>query len=233
MKIDKRKKYGIMLDTETANGIIEEDGTVNLMFSLPYDFGFAVIDTRGNVYEKYSYVNSDIFCDEKELMSTAYYSEKMPQYWEDIKQGKRILCNTYSIRTIIHSLIKKYNCKFVCCHNASFDYRACNNIQRWMTKSKYRYFFPKHIEVWDTLKMARDVIATRKDYQEFCLANGFMTKHSKPRPRLTAEVLYRFITNNLDFEESHTGLEDVEIEIEIFKYCQKQHKSMRKKLWEN
>lgn len=233
MKIDKRKKYGIMLDTETANTIIEEDGTLDMFHVLPYDIGFAVIDSKGNVYEKHSYINEDIFCDEFTLMRSAYYADKIPQYIRDLANGKRQLKNTFEIRKIICDLIKEYDCRFVVAHNARFDYRACNNIQRWITKSKYRYFFPRHVEFWDTLKMARDVIATKPTYIEFCEKNGFMTKHKTPRVQLTAEVIYRFITNDLDFKESHTGLEDVEIEIEIYKYCVRQHKSMRKKLFEN
>ena len=232
MKIDKRRKYGIMLDTETANTIMEENGNLDMMCVLPYDFGFAVIDSKGNIYEKHSYVNEDIFCDEYTLMQSAYYANKIPQYIRDLAHDKRELKNTYEIRKILLDLIKKYNCKFVCAHNARFDYRACNNIIKWTTKSKYRYFFPRHIEIWDTLKMARDVIATKQSYIDFCFENGFVTKHKTPRPQLTAEIIYRFITQDLTFEESHTGLEDVEIETEILKYCVNQHKSMRKKLFE-
>ena len=232
-KIDKRKTYGIMLDTETANTIVEEDGKINLLYALPYDIGFAIIDTKGNIYEKHSYVNEDIFCDEYTLMKSAYYADKIPQYIRDLAHQERILKTTYEIRQIIFDLCKKYDCQFVCCHNARFDYRALNNIQRWTTKSKYRYFLPYGIEIWDTLKMATDVVAKMPTYIKFCEENGFMTKHKTPRPQLTAEVLYRFITNNVDFIESHTGLEDVEIETEIFKYCMRQHKPMRKKLFEN
>ena len=232
-KIDKRKTYGIMLDTETANTIVEEDGKINLLYALPYDIGFAIIDTKGNIYEKHSYVNEDIFCDEYTLMKSAYYADKIPQYIRELAHQERILKTTYEIRQIIFDLCKKYDCQFVCCHNARFDYRALNNIQRWTTKSKYRYFLPYGIEIWDTLKMATDVVAKMPTYIKFCEENGFMTKHKTPRPQLTAEVLYRFITNNVNFIESHTGLEDVEIETEIFKYCMRQHKPMRKKLFEN
>lgn len=232
-KIDRRKVYGIMLDTETANTLVDADGNLDMFHVLPYDFGFAVIDTKGNIYEKHSYVNSDIFLDEFELMQSAYYSKKIPMYIKDLANGNRTLKTTYEIRTIFCNLIKKYDCKFVVAHNARFDYRACNNVQRWTTKSKYRYFFPKDIEIWDTLKMARDVIAKMPTYKEFCFANGFVTKHATPQPQLSAEVIYRYITNDITFTESHTGLEDVEIEIEIFKYLMRQHKPMRKKLFEN
>ena len=46
-----------------------------------------------------------------------------------------------------------------------------------------------------------------------------MTNHATPRPRFTAEVLWRYISKNNDFVESHTGLKDVEIEKEIFTKC--------------
>lgn len=232
-KIDKRKVYGIMLDTETANTIVEEDGKLEMSFVLPYDFGFKVIDSKGNSYENHSYVNSDIFLDEFKLMQSAYYCDKIPDYIRDLVDGTRQLKTSYEIRKIFCDLIKKYDCQFVVAHNARFDYRACNNIQRWTTKSKYRYFFPKDIEIWDTLKMARDVLLKMPTYIQFCEENGFMTKHRTPQPQLTAEVIYRFITNDIDFVEEHKGFEDVEIETEIFKYLVRQHKPMRKKLFEN
>ena len=230
-KIDKRHTYGIILDTETANTITEEDGNLNMNYVLPYDFGFAVIDTNGKMYEHFSFVNKDIFYSEIELMQSAYYAKKIPNYIEDLRNGKRQLANTYTIRKTIINLIKKYDCKFVMAHNARFDLRACNNIQRWTTKSKYRYFFPYGIEIWDSLEASRSVIAKMPTYIKFCQENGYMTKHKIPQVRLTAEIIYRFITGNNDFVESHTGLEDVQIELEIYKYCKKQHKAMKIKLF--
>ena len=228
-QMDKRHIYGIMLDTETANTQQEENGKLDMRFVLPYDFGFAVIDSHGRVYEKFSFVNSDIYIYEKDLMRSAYYANKLPQYEKDIAEGRRIMANTYNIRRIILEKIKEYNCKFVCAHNTRFDLNACNNIQRWTTKSKYRYFFPYDIEFWDTLKMARDVLAKRPTYRKFCEENGYLTKQNQCR--YTAEVIYQYIMQDTDFSESHTGLEDVEIEVQILAYLVSRKKAMRKKLF--
>ena len=227
--MDKRHIYGIMLDTETANTQQEEDGKLDMRFVLPYDFGFAVIDSHGRVYEKFSFVNSDIYIYEKDLMRSAYYANKLPQYEKDLAEGRRIMANTYNIRRIILEKIKEYDCKFVCAHNARFDLNACNNIQRWTTKSKYRYFFPYDIEFWDTLKMARDVLGNRPTYRKFCEENGYLTKQNQCR--YTAEVIYQYIMQDTDFSESHTGLEDVEIEVQILAYLVSRKKAMRKKLF--
>lgn len=232
MKIDRRKHYGIMLDTETANTITEENGNLCMKYVLPYDIGFAVIDSKGKIYETFSFVNEDIFLGEFTLMQSAYYADKIPLYIKDLAEGHRKLATTYEIRKILFDMISLYDCQFICAHNARFDVTACNNAQRWTTKSKYRYFFPPSIEIWDTLRMAQDVICKMPTYIEFCEKNGFMTKHKTPRPQATAEVIYRFITNETEFAESHTGLEDVLIEVEILKYCQRQHKPMRKVLYE-
>jgi hypothetical protein len=227
--MDKRHIYGIMLDTETAN-THQINGKPVMDDVLPYDVGFAVVDSHGRVYETFSFVNTDIFIHEADLMISAYYANKLPQYYQGLTDGTRQLANTYQIRKLICDKIQEYNCKFVCAHNARFDYNACNNLQRWTTKSKYRYFFPYGIEIWDTLRMARDVVAPMPTYIKFCETNGYLTPSGKPK--LTAEILYRFITKDNDFIESHTGLEDVLIEAQILAYCISRHKKMRKNLFE-
>jgi NAD-dependent SIR2 family protein deacetylase len=58
-------------------------------------------------------------------------------------------------------------------------------------------------------------IISTENYKEFCKTNGFMTKHKRPQPQKKAETLYRYLTNNIDFVEEHTGLEDSLIELEI------------------
>ena len=232
-KIDKRKRYYLMVDTETCNGIIEEDGKLNLNYSLVYDLGMAVVDKHGNVYETASLIIKDVYYGMADIMTSCYYAEKLPRYNEQIKAGERKVVSYYMARKIVKTLMEKYNTNIVIAHNASFDNRATNNTERYLTKSKYRYFFPYGTEIWDTLKMATDTICQQKTYIRWCEENGYMTKHKTPRPRATAEILYRYISGNEDFIESHTGLEDVMIEKEIFAHCMRQHKKMRKKLFEN
>lgn len=231
-KIDRRKKYILMLDCETANGFYDPvSKTIDLQDSIVYDLGFAIIDKKGRVYEEYSCVITDVFFEFIDMMNSAYYNEKIPQYLSDLRNGTRIARNFLMVRDKIHFLLKKYNCTVMCAHNARFDTRALNNTIRYLTKSKLRYFFPYGTEVWDTMEMAKSVILPMPTYQRFCIENGYMTKHKNPRPRLTAEIIYRFISGNNEFEESHTGLEDVDIERQILAYCFRKHKKMKKVLY--
>ena len=200
------EKY-IMLDTETTNSLDDP---------ICYDVGFAVVDRKGAIYETHSFVVAEVFLNE-ELMASAYFIEKVPQYWEDIKKGTRKLAKFNTIRKVLAETMKKYNTNIVIAHNARFDYRSTAKTQRYLTKSKYRYFLPYGTEVWDTLKMAREVLKNDVDYDNFCYNNNYVTKRG--RKRFTAEILYRFFTGDNDFVESHTGLEDVTIEKVIFAEC--------------
>lgn len=196
----------IVIDTETTNDID---------FPLCYDIGFAVVDKKGRIYEKFSFVVAEIFFD-KELMSSAYFSEKIPQYRKDIKKGKRKVRQIMTIRRILYQVCKKYNISVIMAHNARFDYKSLSLTLRYITKSKFRYFIPYGISVYDTLKMSRKFFAKNYKYIQYCKKNGFVTKNNKPK--FTAEIIYRYIIKDISFVESHTGLEDVLIEKEIFSY---------------
>lgn len=228
-RIDRRISYKIVLDTETCPIDKDFEG-VSPQNMWAYDIGWAVVDKRGKVYDTKSFINADIFLNEKELMQSAYYSNKIPMYWEDIKAGKRILTSFYNIKKALVEDIEKFGVTEIFAHNMRFDYGTLNTTQRWLTKSKFRYFFPYGVDICDTLKMARDVILKMPTYKKFCEENGYFTKNGQLRA--TAEILYRFISKDNNFIESHTGLEDVLIEKEILAYCYKQHKKMRKLLWE-
>ena len=228
--MDKRINYLIGLDTETCNGIMVND-KLDLTQSLVYDLGWSVTDKQGRIYQTRSFVIWETFCGMKDVMTSAYYAEKIPHYWKDIKSGKRILASFWTIRKAFLDDVKTYNVKNVFAHNAGFDVRALNNTIRYLTKSKFRWFFPYNIEVWDTLKMARQTIGKQKSYRIFCEQNNYLTKHRTPQVRLTAEILYRYLSGNKDFEECHTGLEDVLIETKILAHCFRQHKKMEKRLY--
>lgn len=222
LKIDRRRKYGIIIDTETANSTEEP---------LFYDVGWAVIDSKGNIYKTRSFVNRDVFIEECELMQTAYYAEKIPKYCQDIRDGKRILTDLYNIKQALREDVEMYECQFICAHNARFDYKSLNLTQRYVTKSKYRYFTPYGLEWQDTQKMAHQVIVPMPSYKKFCEENGFITKTG--RLMETAEVLSRFIMNDLSFIEEHTGLEDVFVEVGIYRYCVSKHKAMDRRLFKS
>lgn len=210
-------KY-LFLDGETAE-TPKVDGKLDVKNGQNYDLGLMVIDDEGNEYESMSLVNEDVFFRMPDSMREAYYADKIPQYLDDMRMGKRKIVNTWQMYRIFHELCKKHNIEGVIAHNAFFDVNTLNATMRYQTKSRVRYFLPWGMKIIDTLKMAQETFGQDPEYIAWCKANGYMTNHAVPRPRLTAEILYRYITGNKEFEESHTGLEDVKIEKEIYLAC--------------
>jgi hypothetical protein len=70
------------------------------------------------------------------------------------------------------------------------------------------------IEIQDIMNFIKPITKSQ-DFVNFCESNGYMTNHKTPQPQKKAETLYRYLTNNVDYEEEHTGLEDSLIELEI------------------
>ena len=209
----------MMIDCETTNTL--ED-------PIAYDVGFQIFNENGNVLDEASMVNSDIFLD-NDLMESAYFAEKIPHYWNEIRAGKRDLMSWYSIKQRLYGAYAFHNCEIVCAHNARFDYRAIHLTQRYITTSKHRFVLPWGSTWWDTLKMAREVLKNDVNYKYFCQFMGYVTVRGQPR--YTAETIYKYITGDLDFEEAHTGLEDVQIEKEIFLYCISRKPDIDGRLW--
>ena len=226
------RNYYCVIDTETVNGIVTVDGKLDLSQSICYDIGWTICDKKGNIYFTRSYVVAETFYDYKDLMTSGYYANKLEQYYQDITNGKR---EVKTIKEIWYNFCMDcmlYTVKAVMAYNTYFDYRALNNTLRYHTKSNFRYFIPKKYEIWDIMKMISSCIAKRKSYKSFCERNGYMTNHKTPRPQIKAETVYKYITpNSENFSESHTGLEDAIIETKIFAYCNRQHKKMTKKLF--
>lgn len=216
------RKYIMVLDTETANGLMVND-KLDLSCSLVYDIGFTVVDKKGRVYCQKSMAIREIFCGMADVMKSAYYAEKLPKYWEDIKAGRRNLVNFMTARRIVLEVMKEYNIQTVSAHNARFDVNALNNTIRYITKSDKRFFFPYGTEIWDTYKGAVHTICKQKGYIRFCKRNGYMTKHKTPKVRATAEILYRYLSGDNNFIEEHQGLDDTTIEAKILTQILRQH----------
>ena len=220
-KIDRRKKYYLVFDCETANGLND---------SLIYDMGGAVVDKKGKVYSAFSFIINDIFLDRKDLMQTAYYAEKIPKYWNDYKKGMYKIKTFLGARKYIHRLMKHYNIDIVIAHNMRFDYNALNTTTRYLTKSSIRYFLPFGTRIWCTLAMARSVIGKMPTYRWFCERKPEERITPRGQLKFTAEILYQFLIGDYEgkYKEEHTGLQDVLIEKEIFAYVNKQRKKTQR-----
>ena len=221
MKIDRRKKYIIILDVETTNNQIGVKGAPN--DGLVYDLGFTVADKQGNVYAKRSFAIKEIF-DWKELMDTAYYKNKLPKYYEKIRKGEMKKVSIWEARKSIKGAMEYFNITEVYAFNANFDYTTLNNTVRYLSGSACRWFFKYGTKICDVWHIACQTLGLQKTFQweNVRNANGNLITN--------AERMYAYLSQDFDFEEEHTGLADALIETQILARCFKTHKSIDKSI---
>lgn len=211
----RTSEWFIVIDTETADSVKRP---------LPYDIGYKIVNRKGEIAVARSFVVYEIFVGQKEMMKSAYYANKIPQYEEDLKRGGRKLVRLYTARKQILDDIENYKISAVYAYNVGFDHRALNNDQAFTTNNRYRYFFPYGTEFRCIWNMACQVLLARPSYIKYAKENNFISE--KGNILTNAECCYRYLTRNPNFQEEHKGLEDVSIEIEILLACYKQHQKM-------
>ena len=158
-------------------------------------------------------------------MQSANYANKLPLYEQGLADGSYKMVLFSTVKKIIWNLMKEYNITKVFAYNCHFDRNALNKSQRYISKSKYRWFFPKETEFCDIWNFACSTICQQKAYKDFCELNGYISSRGN-NYKTSAETVYQFITNQNNFEELHQGLADVYIEYEILLKCYATHKKV-------
>lgn len=93
VKFDRRRKYYMVLDCETATLPMASEfgetakGKIAIAKPLIYDIGWQIVDRNGNVYKKANYLISEIFS-VPSVFNTAYYKEKRPLYIDLLAKGE-------------------------------------------------------------------------------------------------------------------------------------------------
>ena len=220
MKVDKRKKYIMVLDVETTNNNMEKGAPND---GLVYDIGFVVADKKGNVYAKRSFAIKEIF-DWTELMSTAYYKNKLPKYYERLANGQMEKVTIWQARKRIKTAMEYFNITEVYAYNANFDYTTLNNTVRYLSGSACRWFFPYGTQICDIWHIACQVLGTQKTFQ------WENARNENGNLITNAERMFAYLSQDFDFEEEHTGLADALVETQILARCLRTHKSINKKI---
>lgn len=215
-KVDlKKERYLMFIDTETIGSLFVKESV------LPFEIGMKVLDLESmKIVKEKSYLVRKFF-NNKYIMLSTFSATKYPNYFEKLEKDKRY--KTYSVNEIAQDIEKiknKYNIKIMVAHNGNFDKTAMARLfDDFGTDNPF-----ENIDLLDTMELSK-IITFSKDYANYCINNKNRLNNIKEscfitnsgRVRTTAQAIYCYITNNNQFEEAHTGLEDIDIEIEIFK----------------
>lgn len=259
-KLDKRRKYYLILDCETATlpyaikyGA-EQRKNIAIAKPLIYDLGWQIVDVKGNVYKRASYLISEIFS-VPDVFNTAYYASKRPIYLERLAKDEIQLTDW---KKAIAELVEDLDAvEAVGAYNSMFDFKKALPFTELYISELYS---PDYYNWYEFQKSRCDEIAegykpkNQKEFEptvfrfrgkEYPLFDlwGLSCEHLLNTPEYkqacydndwrsasgkyyptNAEKAFAFCFGDLDFEEAHTALEDAEIESMLFALITKKTK---------
>lgn len=226
IKRDKRKKLFLVIDTETTT----EDGKQISMQqgkNLVYDLGLAVCDKKGNILLQGSFLISEIWNNDK-LMKSAYYSNKKELYHDKIDKKIIHITEFNKIKNLVRFIVKELEINCISAYNLKFDIGALNYTNFILNGSYNSTFLSftqcNKLEKVDIWTLCCKAIYIQKGFASFCFENGLIS--NADNFITNAETGYKYITNDPDFEEEHTGLSDVLIEVKLLAHSYKQNKKI-------
>lgn len=148
MKLDKRRKYYLVLDCETATlpyaGTLSQENKKKVAIAKPliYDLGWQIIDRSGKVYARKNYLITEVFS-VPQVFNTAYYANKKPLYLQMLKEEKIQLTNW---ATAIADLVEDMQaCEAVGAYNAMFDFKKAIPF----TELYINYLYSENFYKWE------------------------------------------------------------------------------------
>lgn len=196
------KKF-LVLDTETTGGLGKP---------LAYDVGGVVVDASGYVWERFHWGVLEILGNPSK-MATAFYSEKMPMYWEEVAAGNIVPLHFADILRRLTGLVDFHHITAVAAYNAAFDLRSMSNTSEFMFGDGNSRWLNRDTPTWDIWAGACTSVLDTAKFCRWACTNGQVS--DKGNPKTSAEVCFRYITGKTDFTEEHTGGRDAEIEAAI------------------
>lgn len=207
----------IVLDTEAAP--LFKTDKVEPRNMRVYDLGYVIVE-NGSIVARRNYAIADTFKREG-VMASAYYAKKLPMYYAMMERGELPTISLKDARRIFAADCKEYNVKTIWAWNCRFDYETLNATIDEASNGFVSYFIPFGIKVRDIATLAGETVCATKKYVKWCRATGNVT--AKGNPKTTAEAVYRYVTGDVDFQESHTALDDSVVEYVVLRELLKRH----------
>lgn len=196
----------IVLDTET----------ISIDKPYIYDLGFIVAELDENLKYQVIYQSQQVIqqiYDNKALFATAYYESKRKIYTSMMKgrKAKKIKYG-FALRNLM-LVAEQFEVNDILAYNSPFDKRALN-----FTTNFFKLKNELDNKNWlDIHAIANNYIHKHKEYIEY--ATNLEWFNTSGYLQTNAEKTFAFLTNNKDFKEEHTSLQDCLIELDILNSC--------------
>lgn len=210
-------EYILLCDVETCN-----DNKIIL------DFSYDIISTRtGVIVASGSYIIKECW-QTRSLRYGKYAKSKIKNYIKKLNKKECKLISLLDLYDLINNLISSYNIKIFMAYNGKFDLEALYNtfnysnskMKLWQ-KSAFELASEQplfmQLDLLDLWTYASKLYKTKKFKKWYDKKIAIYS--SNGNRKTTAEIVGRYILENLHFIEEHTGAKDLEIEYLIFIAC--------------
>jgi hypothetical protein len=199
----------LVVDIETTKPTMKgENGFI-------FDISFAVFSRKDGIIGKQGYIV------EQHQHLVPYYADRLKKYADYQATGEYVIQPFEKIMAIMSAIVKKYNVEYVTAYNLQFD--KDTHIEKHCKRLGIESPF-KDLKTFCIWQGAAETFGQRKSYKKFTNEHGFISE--KGNRQSGAEIMYRYMKNEPEFVEEHTGLADVEIEIELLDRIIRQKKKM-------
>lgn len=179
--LDKRRKYYMVLDCETAtlpftaNLSPEQRKIIAIAKPLIYDLGYTIVDKKGKIYKKKNFLISEIFS-VPAIFDTAYYHDKKPLYLEKLKRGEIILKSwNEAIETMVADMEEV---EAVGAYNAMFDFKKAIPFTEIYIENLYSDHFYDFMRKQEAI--CQDLLnGKKKDKQTTFDKDNFLLRNEK------------------------------------------------------
>lgn len=164
-ELDRRRKYYLVLDCETATlpfatkYTSDEKQKISIAKPLIYDLGWTITDKQGRIYKRRSFLISEIFS-VPAVFDTAYYAEKRPIYLERLSHGAIDLTTWKQATSILVHDMELVD--GVTAYNAMFDFKKAIPFTELYINKLYS---PKYQE-WEHLQESICDKITKNQYNK-------------------------------------------------------------------
>jgi len=194
--------------------LVIDTETIDLNDYSMFDYGAVLYDlSNKKILEETQLFPEEVF--NTPLYRKAYYYKKNKDFYDKLENKKVV--PMIEVRKSFNEMIRKAD--YFSAFNAKFDLKALsfNFMRHAGSKNQltYKRLSKNGLGVIDIPIMFAKLV-NASNYMEYCLKYNHMTP--KGNVRTTAEVVYKYITDNKEHEETHTALQDAREEAEILSY---------------
>lgn len=190
-----------------------------------YELGYALLDLETGEIETKGFVLKEVY--EADLFPKAYfYKLKKDRYQQLLDNNTLELMTVEEAKNRLNKVFKenREDIAYISAFNMGFDMRALNfTFNKYLNREgksqlTYEKFMKIGMKPIDTAVLFAVYESTNGCYKCFCDKKKSDFYTPKGNIKTTAEIVYKYVSNDLDFEEEHMGIYDAEIEANIFEW---------------